>query len=95
MLDANVHETMRLREEAGKLALRLDGGEPGILAYPDSPGHVLERETAAAPDKLPLWGPLGSYAIDVGDLKVHIELDGIFGISSCAFYWPALLSACR
>lgn len=89
MLSANVGETMRLREEARNLALRLNGGEPGILAGPDSPGHVLERETAAAPDLLPLWGQLGSYAIDVGDLKVHIELDGIFGISSCAFYWPA------
>lgn len=89
MLSAYVGETMRLREEARKLALRLNGGEPGILAHKDTPGHVLERETAAAPDKLPLWGQIGSYVIDVGDLKVHIELDGIFGIGSCAFYWPA------
>lgn len=89
MLSANVGETMRLREEARNLALRLNSGEPGILAHEDSPGHVLERETAAAPDKLPLWGQIGSFAIDVGDLKVHIALDGIFGISSCVFYWPA------
>ncbi|MEW8461633.1 MAG: hypothetical protein AB2653_15100 [Candidatus Thiodiazotropha endolucinida] len=88
MLDANVDETMRLREEARNLALRLNGGEPGILAGPDSPGHVLERETAATPDKLPLWGQIGSYAINVSDLKVHIALDGIFGIGGSTFYWP-------
>lgn len=88
MLSANVGETMRLREEARKLALRLNGGDPGILAHPDSPGHVLERETAAEPGKLPLWGQIGSYSIDVDNLKVHIELDGIFGTGSCAFYWP-------
>jgi len=54
MLAADVDETMRLREEAHKLALRLNGGEPGVLAGLDAPGCVLERESAACRGELPL-----------------------------------------
>lgn len=82
MLAANVDEAMRLREDADKLALRLNGGEPGILAGPDAPGHVLERESAAALGAVPLWGQTGEFVIIVGSMNVRIELDGMFGITS-------------
>ena len=88
MLAANVDETMRLREEARKLALKLNGGEPGILAGPEAPGCVLGRESAAEPGSVPRWGQTGEFIIDLGSMQVAIELGGIFGIGAMAGYWP-------
>lgn len=88
MLAANVDETMRLRDEARKLALRLNGGKPGIIADDDAPGCVLERETTASPGAVPLWGQTGDFVIDVNSMQVRIVLEGIFGLGGNAFYWP-------
>ena len=88
MLAADVDETMRLREEAHRFALRLNGGEPGILAGPDAPGCVLEDETAASPGAVPLWGQTGEFVITVDRMRVRIEQDGIFGIAACHCLWP-------
>ena len=49
MMAADVEAVMALRGEAHRLALRLNGGEPGILAGPDAPGCALARLTAACP----------------------------------------------
>lgn len=87
MLAANVDEVMRLRDEADKLALRLNGGEPGILAHDDAPGYVLARGTAAAAGAVPLWGQTGDFIIAVDGMRVRIEQDGIFGICSHACLW--------
>lgn len=89
MLAANVDEAIRLRREARSLALKLNGGERGIIAGPDAPGCVLERETAAAPGTVPLWGQLGSFAITLADIDMQIDLEGLFGIGGCTLYWPA------
>jgi len=88
MLAANVDETMRLRAEAGKLAWRLNGGEPGILAGPDAPGCVLERESAAAPGAVPLWGQTGSFLIELRGMRVRVEMEGVFGVGSGVCFWP-------
>lgn len=88
MLAANVDETMRLREEARRLALKLNGGEPGILAGPEAPGCVLERESAAEPGRVPRWGQTGAFLITLGGMQVAIELNGIFGIGSSVGFWP-------
>lgn len=53
MLAAAVTRVLALREEADKLALRLNGGAPGIIAGQDAPGRVLESTTAAAPGETP------------------------------------------
>ena len=92
MLAANVDEAMRLRKQAELLALRLNDGEPGILAGPDAPGCVLQRETAAAPGAVPLWGQTGDFIITVDGMRVRIELDGMFGIGFG--FWPGFSSAC-
>lgn len=63
MLAGDVDETMRLRKEADRLARRLDSSESGILAGPDAPGCVLDRESAAAPGAVPLWGQSGNFVI--------------------------------
>ncbi|MCU7837957.1 MAG: hypothetical protein KZQ94_01095 [Candidatus Thiodiazotropha sp. (ex Troendleina suluensis)] len=88
MLAANIDEAMRLRKEAHNLVLRLNGGNKGILAEPDSPGNVLDRESAASADATPLWGQSGSFVIEAADMKARIELEGIFGIAASSFYWP-------
>jgi len=88
MLAGNVAETMRLREEAQKLALKLNGGEPGILAGPDAPGCALESETAAPSGEVPLWGQAGSFITVHASMQVRIEIDGVFGIGARIGYWP-------
>lgn len=88
MLASDVEAAMRLRKEADLLALRLNNGEPGILAGEDAPGSVLSRETAAAPGTVPLWGQEGEFVIVVGGMRVRIEMDGMFGIGSSFGYWP-------
>jgi hypothetical protein len=88
MLAADVDTAMRLRKEASLLALRLNGGEPGILADDDSPGIVLTRETAAVVDAVPLWGQEGDFTVEVNGMRVRIELDSMFGIGCGYCYWP-------
>ena len=88
MLDANVDQVMALRDEAHKLALRLNGGEPGILAHDDAPGYALARETAAAPATVPQWGQTGDFIVTVSGMAVQIELDGFFGIGATHCFWP-------
>lgn len=88
MLAADVEETTRLHDEARKLALRLNGGDTGILAHDDAPGYVLERGTAAASGAVPLWGQTGEFVISVDGMRVRIEQDGIFGICSGICFWP-------
>jgi len=88
MLAADVEGTMRLREEAHNLALKLNGGDSGVLANDDSPGYVLARETAAVRDAVPLWGQSGAFVVEIGGMRVRIETDGMFGIGSTFCYWP-------
>lgn len=88
MFDAHVNQALALREEGHRLALRLNGGEPGILASDDASGCVLERRTAAAPDNVPLWGQSGEFTLSVKNMQVRIEMDGMFGIGAKFQYWP-------
>lgn len=88
MLAADVDETTYLHDEAHKLALRLNAGEPGIIAHDDAPGCILERETAATPGAVPLWGQTGEFIITVGAMRVRIELDGMFGLAARFNFWP-------
>lgn len=88
MVAADVNEAMRLREQAHLLALKLNGGDPGILAHSSSPGYVLEQKTAATEGAVPLWGQKGAFTVCVNGIVVLIRMDGIFGIASSHCYWP-------
>ncbi len=88
MQAAAIEEAMRIREEAHLLAAKLNGGACGIIAGPDAPGCILERESAAPPGSVPLWGQAGGFTITVGAMRVRIELHGMFGIGSTSCLFP-------
>lgn len=88
MLTGEIESALRLREETHQLAVKLNGGAPGILASEDSPGKVLERLTAAPAGDIPLWGQAGEFIIAVGSMRVRIEMDGVFGIGATFCPWP-------
>jgi hypothetical protein len=88
MLAADIDTAMALREEAHRLALRLNDGDCGILAHEDSAANVLRRETAAEPGTVPLWGQDGEFVIAVNGMQVRIDLDGMFGIGCGFCFWP-------
>lgn len=87
MLAGDLDAAMALREEAHNLALRLNDGEPGILAGPDAPGCVLEDRSAAGDGAIPQWGQSGSFTIEVSAMRVRIVMDGLFGIGSQYMPW--------
>jgi hypothetical protein len=87
MLAGLESEAMELREEADRLATKLNNYEPGIIANDDAPGCVLERLTRAEDGTVPLWGQTGSFEIVHGAMRVQIEMDGIFGVASNVFPW--------
>lgn len=87
MLAADVDAVMALREDAHRLALKLNHGAPGIIADEDAPGCVLEARTAAPSGTVPLWGQVGNFIATVGTMRVRIEFDGIFGIGSNSGFW--------
>ena len=92
MLAADVAGTMRLREEADNLALRLNGFDRGILAGPEAAGCILERETVAPAGSIPLWGQSGTFTTELDGMKVRIALDGIFGIAARWYFWPGFVA---
>lgn len=94
MLVADVERVFELREEAEKLALRLNNGNPGIIAGDDAPGCVLERLTAAAPGKIPIWGQAGDFIVETAGTHVRVVMDGVFGIGSSMSFWHGFAAYC-
>lgn len=88
MIAADVDEAMSLREEAARLARKLNDGEPGFLAGEDAPGRALARQSAAAPGAVPLWGQEGDFLLELRGMRVRIVMEGLFGIGSGFGFWP-------
>lgn len=88
MRRGNPEEVTFCREEACRLARRLNGDVPGYLAGPDAPGSVLTRETEAAEDTVPLWGQAGSFVVTVAGARVRVAFAGMFGIGMTTGFWP-------
>lgn len=88
MLEGDTAQTMALRREAHDLALRLNDGEPGIIAGDDAPGCVLAKKTAAKPGAVPLWGQQGRFTLEVAGTPIDIRMEGVFGIGATFMYWP-------
>lgn len=94
MLAGDADEVFRLRKEAERLALRLNDGDPGILAGPDAPGKVLERQTAAKAGTVPLWGQPGTFDLCVDGMKARIELEGVFFNRRLSHFLARVRGAC-
>lgn len=88
MLAGDSVAVQRIRGEAHDLALKLNDYKPGIIADDDAPGCVLERMTRAEDGTVPLWGQSGSFVLVHGAMRVRIELEGMFGITSSFMPWP-------
>lgn len=82
MLECRFEDAVAIREDAHLLARKLSGNQSGILADDDAPGCVLSRACAADTNAMPLWGQDGSFVIDHGDIPIHIEIEGMFGIGA-------------
>jgi hypothetical protein len=89
MMTGDGEKTMAIRQEAEDLAVMLNGGQLlGICGGPDGPARILERETSAPPDAVPMWGQKGSFTVDLNGMKVRIEQDGMFGVGHASMFWP-------
>jgi hypothetical protein len=73
MLAGDEKEAMALRDEADRLATKLNNYEPGIIAGEDAVGCVLERLTGAEDGTVPLWGQTGAFEIAHGAMRVRIN----------------------
>lgn len=87
MVKGDAKEVARLRDEAHNLAYKLNNFEPGILAGEDAPGCVLAKRTRAPDGQVPLWGQEGSFEIRHRDMRVRIDMQGMFGIAATAMAW--------
>jgi hypothetical protein len=88
MLAGDEKGAVAVQKEAVRLAVKLNDGEPGILGGPEAPGYVLMNATAALPGTVPMWGQKGEFDIKVGEMPVHIKMDGMLGISRHCNIWP-------
>lgn len=87
MAKGDAKEVARLRDEAHDLAYKLNGYEPGILAGDDAPGCVLAQLTRAPDGQVPLWGQEGVFEVRHRDMRMLIEMEGMFGIAASAMAW--------
>jgi hypothetical protein len=78
---------MEIREEAHKLARKVNGGDVAIRGHPDAPAYALERATSALPGTVPLWGQTGEFTIDLGGIPVRVEQEGMFGVGARVGVW--------
>jgi len=81
------------------MAVRVNHGDPAILASRDAPGSVLAVRCAAKAGTIPLYGQQGRFTLEVGgsftfgkfrwhSVVVRIALDGMFGIGSLLHSFP-------
>lgn len=87
MLEGNAEEVTQLRNDAENLACKLSNYEPGILADENAPGCVLARLTRAEEGTAPLGGQAGSFEIQHWQMRVRIEIEGLYGIGGRYMSW--------
>lgn len=86
VLGCNIEAACAAREEAYKLATKLNGGRSGILADDDAPGSVLERDNAAPDGQAPLWGQRGRFLLPA--FNAAVAMDGMFGLTTSWYPIP-------
>ena len=82
MMKADREQVQQLDEEAYDLAVELNNGDAGIMAYPEASVYMLERGAEAETGTVPLWGQTGNFVVEpCPGFRARIEMDGIFGIA--------------
>lgn len=87
MLVGDAETALAQRDEAHRVAEKLNNYEPGILAGENSPGRMLDRLTRAEDGTVPLWGQSGRFVIALDRLRVEIALEGLFGLTWSTYHW--------
>jgi hypothetical protein len=83
ILTANFLHAQHLNDDAHDLAVKLNAGQPGIMAHENAPVYVLQRATEGPIGSIPLWGQTGDFVVEPQTgLRVRIKMDGIFGIGA-------------
>lgn len=80
MRAADIEGALAIRRQAHLMAVRVNHGDPGILAGPDAPGYVLQTRCAAPAGTIPLWGQQGRFTLNLHGVPILIALDGMFGL---------------
>jgi hypothetical protein len=103
MMAGEWETALKIKREAHDMAVRVNHGEPGILADRDSPGSVIATRCAAKAGTVPRWGQQGRWTVSVeGDftvgrkkgagrwssVDVMVDLDGMFGLASAYSAFP-------
>jgi len=88
MLAGDEKTAMAIRKEANRLAEKLDPQDHGILSGPEASGYLLMNGTAATPGTIPMWGQSGEFDVKVGNMPVHIKMDGMIGTFGSINLWP-------
>jgi hypothetical protein len=94
MVAGDQEQVMKIREEADRLAFKLNNYQPGIIADYGAPGCVLDRATRAPVGSVPLWGQSGTFEISIGTMGVRIAMEGLFGISAHCIRLIPLTQVC-
>lgn len=89
MMAGDEKRVAELRDKADSLAIDMNGGARlGIKGGPEAPCAVLERATQAVDGDVPLWGQTGNFVVTVADVRVLVEIDGVYGLGSAISHWP-------
>lgn len=81
MLKGEIEAAVAIREEAHKLAIKLNGGH-GILAGNDAAGCRLGKATAAKDGDVPMWGQDGRFVTEAMGMQIAVEMGGMFNIGA-------------
>lgn len=88
VLAADEEKVRAIRKKARQLAADLNGDTMCGIAAHDGSGTSLMEQTTAPEGAIPLWGQSGNFIVRIGEMRVRIELEGIFGIGCSTDFYP-------
>lgn len=88
VMAADEQTAYAIREKAHQLANDMNEGTNCGICQEDGTATYLCDQTAAPEGTIPLWGQEGNFIVTVHDMKVRVQLKGIFGIGSGLDFYP-------
>ena len=87
MLAAEIDETFRLREEARRLAAKLNAGSTTGMIAPEASWRRLISATRGGLCDAPLWGHGRRFESAVQPVAVRIEMADMLGLCASSGFW--------